>query len=81
VQWQDIAITIGTVVFIVALIPSILGKDKPAVPTSMMTGTVLVVFTIVYISLALWFAAVTTGITAILWYILAIQVILRRRRK
>jgi hypothetical protein len=79
-QWQDVAITIGTVIFVIALVPSILSKDKPAVPTSMMTGSVLVVFTVVYISLALWFSAIATGVTAILWYILALQVLLRRKK-
>jgi hypothetical protein len=78
-QWQDVAITAGTIVLLIALLPSVLSKNKPAVSTSLMTGTVLVVFTVVYISLGLWFSAITTGITSILWYVLAIQMLLRKK--
>jgi hypothetical protein len=78
-QWQDVAITAGTIVLLIALLPSVLSKNKPAVSTSLMTGTVLVVFTVVYISLGLWFSAITTGITSILWYVLAMQMLLRKK--
>jgi hypothetical protein len=71
--WQDIVLAIGAVIFCLALIPSITGEDKPAVWTSVLTGSVLAVFTAVYVSLSLWYAALTTGLSAVLWAVLAFQ--------
>ena len=71
--WQDSVLTGGTIIFIVALIPSVLGKDKPAVSTSLPTACVLTVFVVVYASLSLWFAAIANSFTATLWFILALQ--------
>lgn len=71
--WQDWILTLGTLVLIVALFPSILGKDKPAISTSLMTGTILLIFAFVYFTLSLWFTAFTTTIACILWAILAFQ--------
>lgn len=73
IGWQDIILTIGSLVFLVALIPSITSKDKPALMTSLMTGLVLFVFAMTYITLDLWFSAVTTALTGMLWLVLAVQ--------
>jgi uncharacterized membrane protein len=72
-SWQDIVISIGSLVFAAALIPSVLGQDKPALSTSVTTGVVLAVFTVTYASLNLWYATVTTAVAAVLWSILALQ--------
>ncbi|HVX24356.1 MAG TPA: hypothetical protein VG992_03380 [Candidatus Saccharimonadales bacterium] len=72
-QWQDYVIAVGSILFIIALMPSVLGKNKPALSTSVMTGSVLMVFAITYTTLHLWFAGITTALTAIQWFILAIQ--------
>jgi hypothetical protein len=79
-HWQDIVIAIGSLIFAVALIPSILGKNKPAFGTSLMTGSVLVVFTITYASLSLWYATFTTMVTATLWLVLAAQMFPRSKK-
>lgn len=71
--WQDYVITFGTILFIVALIPSVLSKDKPALSTSILTGSVLGTFVIVYFSLGLTFAAFTNAMTSFLWFVLAFQ--------
>jgi hypothetical protein len=70
---QDIILTVGSLFFSVALIPSLVGKHKPAVSTSILTSIVLVVFAAVYISLSLWFSAVAISINAICWLTLAVQ--------
>ena len=75
--WQDIVLAIGSLVLAGALIPSIASKDKPALWTSVVTGTVLAVFTVVYGSLSLWYATITTGITTLLWAALALQKIFK----
>lgn len=71
--WQDLVLSAGSFVFFLALIPSVIGKDKPAFSTSVMTGSVLAVFTVTYFTLGLWLATFTTSLASILWAILAIQ--------
>lgn len=76
-SWQDIVLAIGSLVFAIALIPSLLSKDKPALLTSGSTSLVLFVFTITYASLSLWYATVTTALSAALWGVLALQKLIR----
>ena len=71
--WQDWILTTGSILFIIALAPSVFSKDKPALTTSLLTGTVLAVFAFVYGTLHLWLAATTTSITSFTWFILAYQ--------
>lgn len=70
---QDIILSVGAIVLAAALVPSIMTKDKPALPTSIITGTTLYIFAGVYASLALWTACITTAISATMWLILVIQ--------
>jgi len=72
-SWQDIILSIGSLFFIAGLLPSVLSQNKPAVTTSITNALVLLTFTITYATLSLWFAAVTTAITAGLWAVLAFQ--------
>jgi len=58
--------------------PTVLGKHKPALSTSVLTGAVLFVFAITYMTLHLWFAAVTTLMTSIQWFILAAQRLMQK---
>ena len=71
--WQDIVLSVGSWIFTVALIPSVVSKDKPALASSLMTGIVLAVYAIVYMTLALWTAAASTILVAGMWFTLAIQ--------
>jgi hypothetical protein len=72
-MWQDYVISVGSFFFIVALIPSIISKDKPSLLTSVTTALILFIFSMTYVSLSLWFAATTTAGTSICWSILAMQ--------
>jgi len=72
-QWQDIIFSIGSWIFTIALIPSILGKDKPAISSSLITGLVLTVYVIAYGSLNFWLSSVSVGSAALAWFILAYQ--------
>jgi len=72
-QWQDIVLGVGQIIFFLALIPSIRSEDKPAFSSSIITGTVLLVYALVFASLSLWFTVLTDIITTIFWYILAYQ--------
>lgn len=73
VQWQDIILTGGGYVFIIALIPSIVGKDKPAFSSSLLTGGILGAYAIVYATIGLVSAAISTALLALAWLFLAWQ--------
>lgn len=72
-QWQDIVFTVGAGLFIVALLPSVFSKNKPDIKTSLLTATILTVFSMTYATLSLYFSAVVTMATAALWGFLAWQ--------
>lgn len=72
-SWQDIVLSAGSLIFAFALLPSVFSPNKPSLWTSLSTGIVLAIFTIVYASLSLWYAVTTTALTAVLWLILAFQ--------
>lgn len=70
---QDFILTVGTLAFIVALIPTIRSSAKPALSTSLLTLGVLLIFSAVYASLGLWFSAATAIANGACWLILAVQ--------
>ncbi len=72
-NWQDIVFTIGQLIFVIALIPSIRSKDKPAFISSAITAVILVGFGITYTSLGLWGSAIFAFLNATAWAILAFQ--------
>jgi hypothetical protein len=77
-HWQDVIIAAGSVVIVAGLLPSVFGSHKPAAPTSIITFLVLSAFAISYATLKLWYATITTAMTALLWLVLAIQKLLQR---
>jgi len=72
-MWQDWIFTIGSLIFVLALIPAIKAKEKPPVKTSLSTGLVLLAFVCCYISLELWLSVISGSLTATCWFILFIQ--------
>lgn len=79
--WQDALIAIGQWIFLIALFPSILSKDKPALATSLMTGVILAAFALAYLSLSLWASAVSVAMVSAGWFTLAIQKYRGNRKK
>ena len=71
--WQDIVIAIGQWVFIIALIPSIAGKEKPALTTAILSGVMLLAYTATFASLSLWAGSASSFFGACAWFILAWQ--------
>lgn len=63
--------------FLLALVPSLLSKDKPVIGTSVMTGMLLAIMAITFATLALWVSAISTAIVALAWFVLAGQRIMR----
>lgn len=75
---QDIILSVGAWIFAISLIPTVVGKNKPSLVTCLITGTVLVIFAITYLTLGMKLAALSTSITGILWLIIAVQILIRR---
>lgn len=72
-SWQDLVLTVGQTFFVIALIPSIKGKDKPAFLTSLITVVVLLFFAISYFTLSLWGSMLGALLNSLGWSILAVQ--------
>jgi len=72
-HWQDLVFSIGSWIFIIALIPTIRGKQKPEFSTSLVTAIILFIFAITYLTLGLLISAISTVGTSTGWFILAYQ--------
>jgi len=64
---------VGGFGFAIALVPTIISKQKPTKVTCAMTGTILTSYVVALATLGLLLSAIATGITAIMWWILLIQ--------
>lgn len=71
--WQDIVIAAGQWVLAGALIPSIIGHNKPEISTSVLFMATLLVFAVSFATLNLWITAFSTGIGSLMWLVLAVQ--------
>lgn len=66
--WQDLLIAVGSVCFSIALLPMLrAGADRPPVFSAALTSFWLFSFVVAYVSLGLWYSAVTGAINATLW--------------
>jgi uncharacterized membrane protein len=78
-MWQDFALTIINLGFIITLIPAIIRnfQMKNATSQSIITyGSTAILLTImvfVLYTLELWFSSISTTGTAVMWYILTYQ--------
>lgn len=73
-KWQDKVFSVGEIVFLTGLIPSLLTDQKPAATTSLATAFMLYAFLFVHASYGLWVTFILTFITATIWLALGIQV-------
>lgn len=71
--WQDVVISICSWAATAALFPSIFGKDKPALSSSIFTAVLVSTFGICYITLGLIGAAASSWVLAGAWMVLAWQ--------
>ncbi len=72
-SWQDWVLGVGQLVLFLALIPSLITKQKPVLSTSIISALVLSSFATTFISLQLWFGGLATTFSALAWYTLAWQ--------
>ena len=73
--WQDWILSISVLALNIALIPSLWGKAKPRLATSLLTALFLLPQTVVFFSLSLWYSLAMVLVNITLWLILALQVI------
>lgn len=79
-MWQDIVFTVGGVLFFFALLPTLIGKNKPALGTSLVTGVLLFMFALTYMSMGMIFSSLATGLTSASWITIAAQTRWARKR-
>ena len=72
-SWQDVALAVSLLAFNVALVPSVVGKQKPRLATSLTTGLFILPQLVAFASLRLWYSFAMAFINASLWFTLAYQ--------
>lgn len=72
-HWQDIIFAVGSIVFTIALIPAIVEKRYPPVSTCILTGFMIGIYAVTDLTLSLWFSAITSAISALLWIWMGIK--------
>ncbi len=50
-----------------------MGKDKPAFSTSLMAGTIVLIYAYTYLTLGLFISGIVVGINGLVWSALAFQ--------
>lgn len=76
-NWKDGLFSAGEILFILLLIPSLIGPDKPAAITSIGTALILAVFAGLQWTYDNYYAAALLFVTACLWWLMAMQVVVR----
>ncbi|HET7320415.1 MAG TPA: hypothetical protein VFI84_02395 [Candidatus Saccharimonadales bacterium] len=79
-HWQDTILAVSILGFNIALVPTVFGKSKPHLSTSITTVIFLLATVVVYVSLSLWYSASMGFLNATLWTILATQRWLQGRK-
>lgn len=69
----DAIFTAGSLLFIAALVPTLLADEKPPASTGLLTGSVLLAFSVTYATLGFWFSCATSGLLGALWLVVAAQ--------
>lgn len=72
-SWQDISLMLCNLVFLIALIPSLMSRDKPAKLTSLITASALTVYTVTYITLPFPYTTFVVALSAVAWWVLFFQ--------
>lgn len=72
-HWQDTAIAVSVFAFNIALLPSVIKKQKPNLATSLLTAIFLLPQLAAFYSLSLWYSFAMAAINAALWATLAAQ--------
>lgn len=77
-MWQDLVLAILQGLTIVALVPTLLGKDKPEKTTSLFTSFILLAMAFIFLTMGLVYASVSAALAGVLWIVLFAQVVNRK---
>jgi hypothetical protein len=80
-MWQDVVLSACNFVLIIALLPSVFSEHKPALTTSLVTGSALSIMGITFATLSLWLTMIALFISSVLWFVLALQSFSNKRGK
>ena len=73
-MWQDWALTLAQLFFILSLIPTIVDHEKkPTFSTSFLTMCTVFGVVVIYATLELWFSAAGASVLVLEWATLAVQ--------
>jgi type III secretory pathway component EscU len=72
-MWQDTVIALCQLAFLPSMLPTLMGKDKPALTTCILNACIVSVIVICFVTLELWFSVITGMLTASIWATLAVQ--------
>lgn len=73
-MWQDYVMSVGQVLFIIALLPTIFDRNnKPPLSTSALTSSILFTFAFCFYTLGAKYSCVTSLGVAIVWAIIFFQ--------
>lgn len=73
--WQDWSASLSQLVMLFALIPTLLGTNKPELLTSLLTALALSVLSMTFFSLRLVYSGLIASLIALCWYALFFQVL------
>lgn len=71
--WQDYVIMTCLAGFAVALVPSIVGKNKPAKVTCLMTVLLGTIIAVCFGTLGLWLSMTVESLMIAAWFVLLVQ--------
>jgi len=77
---SEYLITFANVIIIVSLFPSIVGKDKPALGTSILQFLVCIIFILAYIDLGLFLPIIANTVMLCCWLVLIFQKLKNERK-
>lgn len=72
-MWQDTVIAGCQFVAVISLIPTIMGKDKPAFSTSLMNMVLVAIIAFCLGTLQLWVSVFTASLISLCWTVLVLQ--------
>lgn len=71
--WQDVVLSTGQLVFVIALLPAVIGEEKPPFWTCIITGLTILIFAFTFTTLGLLWSAFTSAMAGVIWLLLAWQ--------
>ena len=78
-MWQDKVIAVCQFGAVIALIPIILGKQKPGILPSVMNVIFPGIVSFTLSTIHYWYAMTTAGLISVGWLIISVQKILERK--